>query len=429
MEITIKKEALNIAARFLEKMLNTDTSDYAGSAVTCISCGKKARYVSHHSKTFTLILGNISLNRAYYYCQTCGHGWCPKDYALGFGDSSLSPGVTRMVSLVASAESFLEGSKLLSELAAINVSGKCVERTAKKIGSAIATDEIVHVEEKPNPRNTMYVGVDGTGIPIRPSELIDRPGKQPNGTAKTREVKECVVWTADSRDSKGNPVRDLGSVTYSAAIESCAWSNSYNKEDTPAFARRVERELTRTGFFLAQRQVFIGDGALWIWNLAGIIAPEAIQIVDLYHAKEHLSKLANVIFGSDTDLAKKWATDQHNNLESGNLDTVLSAIGCHMSRSAEVGEKASKEFDYFTNNRNRMKYDYFRSLGLCVGSGVVEAGCRVVIGQRLKRSGMFWSLNGANAIIALRSSLLSGRFDDFWARYRANNKSQQVISR
>ena len=151
MEITIKKEALNIAARFLEKMLNTDTSDYAGSAVTCISCGKKARYVSHYSKTFTLILGNISLNRAYYYCQTCGHGWCPKDYALGFGDSSLSPGVTRMVSLVASAESFLEGSKLLFELAAINVSGKCVERTAKKMVPPLPPTKLSMSKKNPTP--------------------------------------------------------------------------------------------------------------------------------------------------------------------------------------------------------------------------------------------------------------------------------------
>jgi hypothetical protein len=417
----IKKEVLHVAARFIEKMLNKDVSDYAGATVTCIFCAKEARYVSRHSKTFTTILGDITLNRAYYYCPSCGHGWCPKDYALDFGDSSLSPGVGRMISLVASAESFLEGSKLLSALAAVNVSEKCVERTAKKIGSVIAADEVTYVEEKPNPSDTMYVGVDGTGIPMRPDELNDRAGKQPNGTAKTREVKQCVVWTADARDAEGNPVRDQGSVTYSAGIESCAWSNSYHEEDTPAFAKRVERELTRTGFFLAKRQAFLGDGALWIWNLATMIAPQAIQIVDLYHAKEHLSKLANDIFSTGTDFARKWAFDRHKELESGNLDAVLSAIGCHLSRPGESGEKAAKEFDYFTNNRRRMQYDYFRSLDLCVGSGVVEAGCRVVIAQRLKRSGMFWSVNGANAIIALRCCLLSGRFDEFWARYRPNS--------
>lgn len=325
-----------------------------------------------------------------------------------------------MIGLVASTGSFEEGASLLAELAGVDVTAKSVERTSKKLGAAIAADEVIHVEEKINPSDTMYAGVDGIGIPMRPDELAGRAGKQADGTAKTREVKQCVVWTADSRDSQGIPVRDKGSVTYSAAIESCAWGAIY-AEDTPPFAQRVERELTRTGFFHAPLQVFIGDGAMWIWNLADMVAPKAIQIVDLYHAKEHLSVFANEVFGPGTDLAKKWAADQHRNLESGNLDAVINAIGDYISRTGEVGKKAARELDYFTNNQNRMRYNYFRSLGLCVGSGVVEAGCRSVIGQRLKRSGMFWSTNGANAIIALRCSLLSGRFDDFWARYRANN--------
>jgi len=423
MESLIKKKVLHVAAKFLEKMLIKDTSDYKGAVTTCIFCGQEARYVSHNAKTFTTVLGDITLKRAYYYCPSCAHGFCPKDYTLGFDDSSLSPGVTRMVSLVASAGSFLEGSKLLSALSAIIVSEKCVERTAKKIGSAIATDEVVYVEEKPNLSDTMYAGVDGTGIPMRKDELIDRAGKQSDGTAKTREVKQCVVWTADSRDAKGNPTRDPGSVSYSAAIESCAWSDTC--KDTPPFAYRVERELTRRGYFHAQRQVFIGDGAPWIWNLAAMIAPNALQIVDLYHAKEHLSQLAGAIFGSKSELSRKWADERCFDLESGNLDALLSAISCHTSRIGEVGKQAARVFDYFTSNRYRMRYDYFRSLGLCVGSGVVEAGCRVVIGQRLKRSGMFWSLNGANAIIALRSSLLSGRFDEFWTRYRAKTTQKR----
>jgi len=419
LETELRKIVLRTAAKFLEEALNADKSDYAGPEVICIFCGAQARYVDRRSKRFITILGDIFSEGAYYACPTCGHGWYPKDYALGFGDSSLSPGVTRMIGLVASAGSFLEGAHLLSELAAIDVTDKCVERTAKKLGAAIATDEVAVVEEKPTPSNTIYAGADGTGIPMRSSELADRAGKQADGTAKTREVKLCVVWTADSRDDKGNPVKDEGSERYSAAIESCAWSDTC--KDTPVFARRVERELTRCGFFGAQRQVFIGDGAPWIWNLATMIAPQATQIVDLYHAKEHLSLLAGDIFGPGSDLTRKWAEERHSELESGKLNAVLSAIGCHMSRPGEVGKRAIREFGYFDTNRHRMKYEYFRLLGLCVGSGVVEAGCRSVIGQRLKRSGMFWSVDGANVVFALRCSLLSCRFDEFWASYRINN--------
>lgn len=325
-----------------------------------------------------------------------------------------------MVSLVASEGSFMEGAMLLHELAALDVSEKCVERTARKIGAAIIQDEATIVNEKQNRSTTVYVGVDGTGIPMRPDELSGRDGKQPDGSAKTREVKECVVWTADSRDEKGNPVRDPGSVSYSAAIESCSWSRAGMSDEVPPFASRVERELTRTGYYLAPCQVFLGDGAPWIWNLAEMIAPGAIQIVDLFHAKEHLSLLANAIFGPGTDLAKQWALEQHSALETGQLDLVLIAIANHKTQSGEIGQKAESEFDYFYNNRKRMRYDYFRSLGLCVGSGVVEAGCRVVIGQRLKRSGMFWSLPGANAITALRCCMLSHRFNDFWNRYMSS---------
>ena len=415
----MRKKAFQVAARFLESTLNADTSDYQGPQIPCIHCGQQARYVDRRSRTFTTILGDIILERAYYYCSSCGNGWSPKDSTLGFGNLSTSPGVTRMIGLVASSAPFQESANLLNELAGINVTDKCVERTAKKLGVAVAVDEATHFEEKPNPSDTMYAGVDGTGIPMRPNELFDRPGKQPDGTSKTREVKECVVWTADSRDSEGKPVRDLGSVSYSAAIESCSWST--NSDDYPPFAERVERELTRTGYYQAKRRVFIGDGAPWIWNLAGMIAPGAIQIVDLYHAKEHLSKLGNEIFGASSDLAKQWSADQHENLETGDMEAVLIAIGSHIPRAGEIGKKAAKEYEYFNNNRDRMRYDYFRSQELCVGSGVVEAGCRSVIGKRLKQSGMFWSLNGANAIIALRCSLLSGKFDGFWIRHKANN--------
>jgi hypothetical protein len=163
----------------------------------------------------------------------------------------LSPVVTRMVGLVASAESFMEGSKLLSELAGIDVTFKCVERTAKRIGTAVAADETAVLASKPNPSDTMYVGVDGTGIPMRSSELAGSTDNQPDGTARTKEVELCVVWTADSRDDKGNPVKDRGSESYSAAIESCAWGDTC--KDAPPFHSRVELELTRRSFFHADR--------------------------------------------------------------------------------------------------------------------------------------------------------------------------------
>jgi hypothetical protein len=319
-----------------------------------------------------------------------------------------------MVGSVAAMVSFAESSDLLHELAGIPVNPKHVERAAEALGGEMAADEHQVIAPSAPSASTMYLGLDGTGVPMRPSELVNRKGKQPNGTAKTREVKLVTVWTADARDAHGLPVRDRGSVTYSAAIERAATADT---DIQPApFIQRVKREATRRGFDVAPRRVIVGDGARWIWNLADEHFPGAIQILDLYHAKGHLWDVAKAIYGSGTDLAEQWATVRRDQLDEGKIEDILAALALH----AQANEAARKCFDYVTRNRHRMRYPEFRAQGLCVGSGVVEAGCKTAIGTRCKRAGMHWTVAGADAMIALRCCKLSGRFEDFWERRSAN---------
>jgi hypothetical protein len=298
----------------------------------------------------------------------------------------------------------------MQELAGVPVDAKQVERTAEALGREIAQDERDVVEPEPPAAPTMYLGMDGTGVPLRASELAGRAGKQPDGSSKTREVKLCTVWTAEARDDEGTPVRDPGSVTDSAAIESAA---SRDTDEQPSdFAQRVDREGRRRGFDQAERRVVLGDGAVWIWNLADEQFPGAIQIVDLYHAKGHLWDVAKAIYGAGSDLGEQWAKQRRDELDEGKLDAVLAALQVH----AQADHEAGKCLDYVTRNQSRMRYPEFRAQGLCVSSGVVEAGCKVAIGTRLKRAGMHWTAAGADAIIALRCCKLSGRFEDFWER-------------
>ena len=367
------------------------------------------------------MLGLLTLKRAYYHCEGCHTGFCPQDRALGLEDESLSPGVLRMVGLVGAMVSFEEGHELLHELAGVELPTKHVERAAEALGREIAADErcIVELTAADGPvAPTLYLGMDGTGVPMRASEIEGRAGKQPDGSSKTREVKLCTVWSAEDRDDKGAPVRDAGSVTYSAAIESAASSDT--DEQPSEFAQRVTREATRRGFDRATRRVVLGDGALWIWNLADEHFPGAIQIVDLYHAKGHLWDVAKSIYGAGSDLGARWAKQRRDELDNGAIDAVLAALRVH----TEANDEARKCLDYVTRNRHRMSYPNFRAQGLCVGSGVVEAGCKVAIGTRLKRSGMHWTVDGANAIIALRSCKLSRRFEDFWERRAAASTGQ-----
>ncbi len=411
--MTARREALRVAARAVEQRLNADTSDHCGPTAPCPRCGQPARYVDRRAKTFTSVLGPLTPTRAYYHCKPCQAGFCPRDRVLGLEGTSLSPAVTRMVGLVGAMVSFEEGHELLHELAGVEVPTKHVERAAEALGREITQDERSVVEAPPAEEPvapTLYLGLDGTGVPMRASEVEGRAGKQADGTAKTREVKLCTVWSAEGRDEESTPVRDAGSVTYSAAIESAAQRDT--DEHPSAFAERVVREATRRGFERAERRVVLGDGAPWIWNLASEHVPDACQIVDRFHAKQHLSDVGKAIYGVTSELGRAWSKARHDELDDGKTDDILAALAIH----AVANEEARKCIGYVEDNRDRMRYAEFRAAGLCTSTGVVEAGCKVAIGTRLKRTGMHWTVAGADAIIALRCCKLSGRFEDFWER-------------
>ena len=232
-------------------------------------------------------------------------------------------------------------------------------------------------------------------MPVRPSEVDGRRGKRPDGSAKTREVKLVTAWTAEGRAPQGRPRRDTGSVSYNAAVESAA---SRDTDPQPAaFAQRVQREAQRRGFDTTPRRVVLGDGAPGIWSLAAEQFPGAIEIVDIYHAKQHLCDVAKAIYGAGTDLADAWAKARQAELDAGRLRALVTALRTQASTTPE----ARQCIHYVFGNRHRMRYPQFRARGLCISSGVVEAGCKR-LGARLKRAGMRWTVAGTNAILALR---------------------------
>jgi len=407
-EMAARRQALGLAARALEQRLNADTSDYAGPQLPC-ACGQAAQYIDRRAKTFVSALGAIRLERAYYHCQACGQGFCPPDQALGLESSSLTPGVLRMTASAAALVSFEESSGLLHELAGVEVSAKQVERVAEALGAEIAADERQSVEKMTPVAPTLYLGMDGTGVPLRASEVAGRAGKQPDGSAKTREAKLVTLWTAESRDKEGKPMRDPGSISYSAAIESAATLDT--SPELSDFAARVLREATRRGFAEAARRVVLGDGSPWIWNTASELFPDATQILDRFHAKEHLSAVGKILWG-ESEAGKAWIQRRYEELDEGRLSSLVKTLRPHAGNHVEARDCIR----YICNNRRRMRYQQFHKKGFCTSTGVVEAGCKVVIGTRLKRAGMHWTVRGANAIIALRCSKLSARFEDFWER-------------
>ncbi len=226
-------------------------------------------------------------------------------------------------------------------------------------------------------------------------------------------MKLAVLWSASGRDPSGQPLRDAGSVTYNAAIESVATRDT-DKELAP-FARRVWRESKRRDLFSVERRVVLGDGAPWIWNFADEHVPDAIQSVDIFHAKQHIFDVAKALYGPGSELAAQWGKARRDELDEGRLDLVLAELARHATRC----DVAARNIESIRTNRARMDYPRFRAQGLCVSTGVVEGACKSLIGARLKQGGMHWSVRGANAIIALRCAIHSNRFDDFWERRAA----------
>jgi len=412
LETAAKRCALRLAAQAIEAHLNQDHSDYSGPQQSC-ECGGPARYAGRRSKSFQSVLGPLRLERAYYHCAACEGGFFPRDRALGLEPASLSPGVSRMVALVGAMVSFREGHQLLQQLAGVTLNPKRVERSAEALGAALAEDEKQHAAplDSSPPPPTLYLGLDGTGIPMRPAELRGRAGKQPDGSAKTREVKLCVIWSAESRDDDGRPKRDEGSVSYTAALESAASPDSAPQRSE--FRERVLREIQRRQFFDAPRTAVVADLAPWIWNTTQELSPRSIPVADRFHVKERFSGIGKAVYGAGSEQAKQWTARRYEELDAGRFAELLRAVGRHTERC----EEARKGAAYLETHRAKMRYPEFEQQGLCTSSGVIEAGCKNVIGTRLKRGGMHWTEAGANAIIALRCSILSGRFEDFCERH------------
>jgi hypothetical protein len=409
LENYIRSSMHKIGSIMLEKLLNADGGDYRGVSIPCEN-GHTYDFVEYRNKDVLTVLGEVKVSRAYYYDRECGRGRCPKDEALDIEGTSFSPGVRRIMGRVGAYRPFGLGHEDIKEIAGISVTAKEIERVCNKIGrqaeeffnrqaAEALSDKVIPIKSVPK----MYICMDGTGVPMVKKKVLDRQGKGEDGNAKTREAKLGCVFTQTMVDEKGRPVRDESSTSYVGAIETA--------ED---FGGRMYAEAKRRGIDSAKDVAVLEDGAPWIWNIADECFPGAVQIIDLYHARKYYWDVGKALMEQDKVKLHKWAEKRRRELDDGRVEKVIEAIG-KFSPSTEYGKNVcEKALNYFENNKNRMRYDVFKNRGFFIGSGVLEAGCRSVIGQRLKQSGMHWSVDDANNIIALRCCFFSNRWEDFW---------------
>jgi len=381
---------------------------YRGPRVPC-GAGHEAEFVSYRDKVIDTVLGPVTFTRAWYHCAECRHGLAPRDAEPGVAGASMSPGLAAMNDLAAAAGPFAGAARLLDELAGIRLGARRVGRAAEASGAIvaeagrerarlIASRKLVPLPPSPLP-DKLYAVIDGTGVPMTGRETAGRQGKGEDGRARTREVKLGVFFTQDKLDEDGYPVRDRATTSIIATFEPAA-----------AFAGLVRAEGIRRGADHVRQLTVIGDGAAWIWGIATDKFPEATQVVDLYHAREHLHSLTRSLEFMLLDRKEEWLAARLEDLDYGDIDGIEAAVRKYPLEGVKKDE-TEKELGYFLNNAPRMRYHWFRSRGLFVGSGVVEASCKTVVAQRLKQAGMHWTVAGADAIIALRCKEASSQWE------------------
>jgi hypothetical protein len=414
MEVAMRSAMHQAGAIALGELLQCDAPGPDQLDVAC-SCGHSARYRELRCRRILTAVGEVELVRPYYLCPHCHQGQFPFDAELDVENKDLSPGVRRMLAVVGQAAAFDQGREQMKLLAGLELTTKAVERTAEAIGEDIGGREREQIQQAMQldlpvvvgePIPILYVQMDGTGVPVTQAER--RESKREGQPARTREVKLGCVFTQTSYDQQGYAMRDPDSTTYTGAIETAE-----------EFGKRLYAEACHRGWSRAKKKVIMGDGAEWIWNLADLHFPGALQIVDLFHARQHLWDLARLLYPSNDACQKQWIMRHQSKLDEGKIEKLVGYLRSLEASSPELAETIRKAADYFEKNAERMRYPEFRRQHLFVGSGVIEAGCKTVIATRLKQSGMFWTVRGANAIIALRCCRLSGRLEDYWEARRA----------
>jgi hypothetical protein len=413
-EMAMRSAMHQAGAAALSELLKFDSPGPEQRQRPC-ACGHTARYVELRSKPVLTAVGEAQCLRAYYLCDCCHRGQFPIDVELDVENTEFSPGVWRMLAMVGQQAAFEPGRQQMELLAGLSVTAKAVERISEAMGTDIEMRQQRELDRalqltlpiplgKPIP--VMYVEMDGTGVPVVRRETEGRVGKPDGQPAHTREAKVGCVFTQTTVNEEGYPVRDQGSTTYVGAIETAE-----------EFGCRLYAEAWQRGWGRAQKKAVLGDGAEWIWNQTDLHFPDATQIVDISHARGHLWIVARQLYLEDAPAQRRWVMVKQDKLDNGQIENLVASLHALERFHPGLAEILEVEANYFERNKERMRYPEFRKQGFFVGSGVIEAGCKTIIG-RLKQSGMSWTVRGANTIIALRCCYLSGEFEDYWESRR-----------
>jgi hypothetical protein len=400
LEEVVQVSMKQVGRRFLELLIEACRPEQEPATIPC-RCGGTAVFERHREGTVFTTLDQIAVTRAYYLCPECREGTYPLDERLGFCAGGMSAALQEVVALMGVHVPFEIASELFERLTHVSISDNGVRESTERIGQERRETEQAMVEaawdperfelpEGPeDPPERLYGSIDGTSVRTEEGWREAKLGSW----YRTEEPPEKESW--DEWGLHAEAIEYYGDI-----------------KEAEAFGRLVYLTGRQRGAHRAEELIFIADGAKWIWNVVEEHFPDAVQIVDWYHATEYIWEVAHASYGEGSDMAQEWAAARLDELWHGDFDDVLRAFRDHVTPEWD-DDPARQAINYFQNNRHRMCYPAFRDQGYQIGSGTIESGCKRVIGARLKQAGMTWTVDGARQVIKARAMHLSGEWDDF----------------
>lgn len=365
----------------------------------CPECGERAGAQDWRQRTVTTICGKITFERPWFVCDHCGHNFSIADRTLGVEPRArLSEGLKEWIISLGARTSFVEAAHLLEELTGLKVSDETIRQHTERRGNEIevelqaASEQVKKTQEPAEPLDpapgVLMVETDGVMVRYR-----DGWHEVKLGLVAGHQDGEMLTpsYIAARMSAEEFGPRLLAEVARRGALEVVAW----------------EGPITQRGLAVLRKVIVLGDGAVWIWNLAAEHFGERIEIVDFYHASEHIWTVAKALYGEGALEAKSWAGEQIKELLEKGAGPVMKALAEAKAESDAGAEILRVEREYFRKNAARMDYPTFRSLGLPIGSGAVESSAKHLVQQRMKRPGARWSDPGAQGVLNVRSRLLS----------------------
>lgn len=444
-EHQILETIMAIGRNWLEQVLNAPSENNQSHARRQGNCGHRQRLVGKREKTVLTVMGKVTVYRPYYHCiaqkeeqeerkgSPCCHGEAPFDRVWGMGQGRTSPGVQKIVSYFGASQTLSEISEALETVLPFSISARQILHILQPVGEALRREEEQMVdkmkeeaaqkqtqarkEEKQQKegRRRWYVELDGVMVRMRRGSVEMKKEEKERSGDVYREIKVGAVFEGKPGRRRsdllpGVFVDEAGPIAYMA-----------RKMTAETFGYSFYQFAQSCGIEEGDEIIVLGDGATWIWHFAQEHFPFAVHIVDIWHAREHIWNVANAVYGNGKPKTERWAKQACEWLGEGDIERLVREIQALPPVVPAAGASRSIpeiEIDYFLTNAQRMRYPTFRAKGMHLGSGVAEAACKTVVSTRAKRSGMRWTPQGLDAILALRTAVLNKTYQAFWQHHQ-----------